>query len=165
MKKLDILMILITVFLISCNIDQSSDNRQRQQQEVLLRERTSRVGMPNIVNFREANLYKDILELRDQEGLTTYTYLQAQMTGKLVFLGESVGYGIPYSTQFTNPQKIVTSGTTGITTMPQADPNGLFSPASSEGTWIILKDPNSKKVGVVYVEPRIIVSPFKLPTD
>lgn len=46
--------------------------------------------------------------------------------------------------------------------LPQADPNGLFSPASAEGTWILLKDPHGSDVKPVYVEPRVIVSPFKL---
>jgi hypothetical protein len=49
--------------------------------------------------------------------------------------------------------------------LPQADPNGLFSPASAEGTWVLLKDPNGKETRPVYIEPRIIVSPFKLNTD
>jgi hypothetical protein len=49
--------------------------------------------------------------------------------------------------------------------LPQADPNGLFSPASAEGTWILMKDPNGKEVKPVYIEPRIIVSPFKLKTN
>ena len=125
--------------------------------------------MPAIKNFRERKLYKDILELRDQEGLTTYTYLYNEMQGKLVFLGESIGYGIPYATQFTNPQKIECAWTHdpncsagGPVAVAQADPNGLFSPASAEGTWILLKNPNGKDVKPVYIEPRVIVSPFRL---
>lgn len=48
----------------------------------------------------------------------------------------------------------------------QADPNGLFSPTSADGTWILMADPNGgTAVKPVYVEPRIIVSPFKLPTE
>jgi hypothetical protein len=58
-------------------------------------------GMPNIVNFREKKLAKTILELRDQEGLVTYAYVEIPMTGKYRFLGESVGYPcrIPPSTR------------------------------------------------------------------
>jgi len=94
----------------------------------------------------------------------TYTYLYAEQTGKLTYLGETIGYGIPYATQFTNPQKTVYTGGAGgaYATLPQADPNGLFSPASAEGTWILMKDPDGPDVRPVYVEPRIVVSPFKL---
>lgn len=139
-----------------CN--ESSDDQQSSQQEQILWEATAQTGMPAMKNFRERKLLKDIIEMRDQYGLTTYTYLFAEVTGKLIFLGETIGYGLPYATQYTNPQKYITEGTT----IPQADPNGLFSPQSAEGTWIIMKDPNGKETKPVYVEPRIIVSPFRL---
>jgi len=165
LKKLKYLLVLVAL----CGVgaaqedctNQNSDSIQRDQQEQLLKEGTAQTGMPAIKNFRERKLLKDVLELRDQDGLVTWTYIVAEMTGKLVCIGESVGYGIPYSTQYTNPQKYVGQGST----LPQADPNGLFSPASSEGTWVLLKDPNSKNVSTVYIEPRIIVSPFKLASD
>ncbi len=138
-----------------------SDQTQREQNEKLLAEATAQTGMPAIKNFRERKLLKDILELRDQDGLLTYTYIVAEMSGKLIFLGESIGYGIPAATQYTNPEKLIGNGAV----LPQADPNGLFSPSSAEGTWVMMKDPSSPKVVPIYVEPRIVVSPFKLRTD
>lgn len=166
MNIIRLAVILSAFSLSSCDIEQSSDSKQQKQQESILQEATSSVGMPAIKNFRERKLAKDILELRDQEGLTTYTYIVAEATGKLVFLGESIGYGLPYSTQFTNPEKIERySSGGGYVTLPQADPNGLFSPASADGTWVMMKDPNGTKVVPVLVEPRCIVSPFKLSTN
>jgi len=143
----------------------SSDDIQRDQQEKILQEGTSQVGMPAIKNFRERKLYKDILEMRDQDGLVTYTYLWSDMQGKKVFFCQSVGFGIPYATQFTSPQKPHVEYGNGVSAvaLPQADPNGLFSPASAEGTWILCKNPNGPETRPVYVEPRVIVSPFKLP--
>lgn len=141
-----------------------SDDVQRRQQEQMLKEATSQTGMPAIRNFRERKLLKDILELRDQDGITTYTYLFSEQTGKLQFFCDSIGYGLPYATQYTNPQKVVDHPRErGIAAIPQADPNGLFSPADAEGTWVMCSDPgNSGKALPVYVEPRIVVSPFKL---
>ena len=137
----------------------SSDSIQREQQERILAEGTSQVGMPAIRNFRERKMLKDIIELRDQEGLVTYTYLFNEMQGKVGdFFCNSIGYGIPYATQFTSPEKPSGHGYA----LPQADPNGLFSPASADGTWILCKDPNGSEVRPVFVEPRIIVSPFRL---
>jgi hypothetical protein len=138
---------------------QSSDSIQRDQQEKILAEGTAQTGMPAIKNFRERKILKDIIEMRDQTNLTTYTYLYSDMTGKLVFVCNSIGYGIPSTTQYTNPQKTITYQ--GITTMPQADPNGLFS-GPSNGTWVLCKDPNSSKVAPVLFEPNIVVSQFKL---
>jgi len=150
------------ISLVGCEYTPTSDEIQRAQQEQILQESTSQTGMPAIKNFRERKLLKQILEMRDQDGLVTYTYTVPETTGRPVFLCNSVGYGLPAATQYTNPQKTEYSGSTGVTTLPQADPNGLFSPESAEGTWVLCSDPNgSGKTRPVYVEPRIIVSPFR----
>jgi hypothetical protein len=138
--------------------ERNSDQIQGEQQEKLNLEATKATGMPAIHNFRERKLLKDIIELRDQDGLVTYTYVWSDIQGKLVFFCNSFGYGIPYATQYTNPMRYVINGAT----LPQADPNGLFSPSAAEGTWVMCKDPASKNVAPVYVEPRVVVSPFKL---
>jgi len=145
--------------LTGCEIEADSDDTQRSQQERILKEATSQTGMPAIKNFRERKLLKQIIEMRDQDGVVTYTYTLPETTGVPVFLCNSIGYGIPAATQYTNPEKYEYTGTT----LPQADPNGLFSPSSAEGTWVMCSDPSgSGKTRPVYVEPRIIVSPFKL---
>ncbi len=154
----------------SCAPDKTSNDVQRDAQNKILSEGTSAVGMPAIHNFRERRQLKDIYEMRDQEGLITYTYLYNEMQGKLVFLCGSIGYGIPAATQYTAPETMQTynldgagSGNRfyGAERMSQADPNGLFSPPSAEGTWVTCLGPD-KQQHPVYVEPRVIVSPFKL---
>lgn len=151
---------------VACDMQPTSDTKQQEQQETILAEGTAQVGMPAIKNFRERKMAKDILELRDQNGLVTYTYTFSEMTNTIKFFCQSVGYGLPYATQFTNPSKIVRTGP-GLgepynQVIPQADPNGLFTPSSAEGTWILCKDPNGPATQPVYVEPRVIVSPFRL---
>lgn len=158
-----IAMTLLSLSPLACDYKPSSDDIQRKQQELLLAEGTMKIGMPSIINFREKKLLKDIYELRDQKGLTTYTYLWNEFNGKMVFFCNSIGYGIPYATQFTNPSKAEwSSGGSHSWVLPQADPNGLFSPGSAEGTWVMCKDPNGDEVRPIYVEPKIIVSPFKM---
>lgn len=139
-----------------------SDSQQQAQQERLTAEATAQVGMPAITHFTERKLMKDILELRDQAGLVTYAYTYSEMTGKLVFFCNSIGYGLPYATQFTSPEKDATHYLEHPYTLPQADPNGLFSPSSADGTWVMCKDPNGSRVQPVFVEPKVVVSPFKL---
>ena len=155
------------VMLAACGVaPPSSDKVQAQRMEQLSAEAVSAVGVPAITNFREMRLMKDIYELRDQDGLTTYTYLFSEMTGKLTFMCTSVGYAIPYATQFSNPEKVAWIGNPKITghygLMPQAEPNGLFMPAAAEGSWVMCLDPSTKQTRAVYSEPRLIVSPFKL---
>ena len=146
---------------------QSSDKIQNAQQERLSKQAVQSVGLPAIVNFQEKRILKDILELRDQPNLVTYTYI-TDLNGGLHEVCDSIGYGVPYATQYTSPEKPVWNGgdshegAGANIAMPQADPNGLFSPSSADGTWVLCKVPGKDEVKPVYVEPRIITSPFPL---
>ena len=147
------------------NTAPSADDKERTLQEAMLKEATAQIGMPAIVNFREKKLLKEIFERRDQ-GLVTYTYAYSEMMGCFTFVGETVGYPIPYTTQYTNPQKFERVGLSGggysYQTLPQADPNALFSPGSADATWSLMKDPAGKALGPIYSEPKLFASPFKM---
>lgn len=124
-------------------------------QEQLMLEAQAQAGMPAIHNFQEKKLLKMILELRDQENLATWVYLQSSYTGKLTYVGRAIGYGIPYSAQYT-------ASTNYYNGRPQPEPNGIYMPDSAEGTWLLMVDPRSEKARPVYFEPRVVVSPFPL---
>jgi hypothetical protein len=84
----------------------TADDIQRQQQEQMNQEATAQTGMPAITQFTERKNLKRILELRDRAKFVTYTYVLVPGTGERKLLCKSFGYGIPYATQYTNPQKI-----------------------------------------------------------
>jgi len=158
MKKL--LLVLPFVFaLTACDENLSSTQIERKKQEELSLQAVQQVGMPSIVNFAEKRMMKDILELRDKNVATT-TYLVG-MNNQLTKVCDSIGYGLPYATQYTNPQRVY-SDPHGYGTLPQADPNGLYSPASADGTWVLCVDHKDGKAKPVYIEPRVIVSPITL---
>jgi hypothetical protein len=160
-----ILVALCMMLCLSSCYKESSDDVQQNEQERILREGTSQIGMPAVKNFRERRILKDIIELRDQTGLITYAYLFSEYHGKFIFVGETVGYPIPYATQYTNPEKMEWKGHNwGFHKLPQADPSGLFSPASAEGTWILMRNPVTNKVEPQYVEQRLQVFTFELPS-
>ena len=144
-----------TVF---CAWGDSAERDQRRKTVKLMAEANSQIGMPAIKNFQERKLAKFIFELRDKENLKTYAYIVNHMTGKLVHIGDCIGYGLPYSVQYTNPQKWAAQGLS----LPQADPNGLYMPQGLSATWLLMIDKKTGKARPVYVEPEIIVSPFKL---
>jgi len=146
--------------LAGCDQKRSSDSIQRDQQESILKEGTSAVGMPAIHNFREKRLLKMIYEKRDQDGLRTFTYTFNKMTGKPVFFCDSMGYAINDATGFTNPDKVVRDNGTAFGTMPQAEPNGLFTPNSSNAYWVMCL--TGDKAEPVFVGTDVIVSPVKL---
>jgi len=155
-----LIIVVAVLALVACDQQSSADNQQRQQQEQLARQGNMTVGMPSITRFAEKKALKDIYELRDRM-TPTITYVM-DMNGNLHKRCDSLGYGIPYATEYTNPQKIEESGNNGITSIDQADPNGLFSPASAEGTWVLCVNPQTKQADPVYIEDRIEVSPFAL---
>jgi len=145
----------------------SSDLAQQKQTEVAMQDANRQVGIPAIVNFQEKKLMKQIYELRDQENLVCYAYLFNRNDGTIgQFLGKCLGYGIPYSTQFSNPMKILIQDNSYDAgdvpyTVPQAEPNGLFMPEGLNATWLLLLDAEGKP-HPTYVEPEIIVSPIAL---
>jgi hypothetical protein len=159
-----LLVIIPLLFACESQSKPTSDTLQKKQQEQLSLQAAQSVGMPAITNFQEKRMLKMIYELRDTE-ISTTTYI-VDLNGKLHKLCKSIGYGFPYATQFTNPMRVEAGGygdgRWGVT-LPQADPNGLFSPASADGSWVMCLGKDDK-VHPVYVEPRVIVSPIELET-
>lgn len=152
--------LLCTVLLLASCGENSADFKQQQETETLMKELHRQVGLPNIKNFQQKKLMKMIFELNDQENLLTYVYLKSDYTGKLIYVGEAIGFGVPFSAQYTNPMRIAKHFSTRYK-MPQPDPNGLFMPTSSSATWVMMMDPEGNP-RPVYFEPEIVVSPFKL---
>ena len=163
----------LSLLFVGCenSIKATTDKNQMEETEKLTAEAQRQVGMPNIKSFQQRKIMKLIYEQCDREDLICYAYILASYSGKLVFIGKCIGYGVPFSAQFTNPEKIVNAeeiiGNTnhaGLFTevLPQPDPNGLFMPTSSSATWLLMVDPETKKTRPVYLEPEIVVSPFPL---
>lgn len=148
--------LVVTLPLLLCACDPDVDMQQTMAQGVALAEANAQVGMPAITNWQEKRMAKDIYEMRDK-AISTHTYVMNEINGCLVYLGPSVGFGLPYATQYSAPTKQDAFGT-----RPQAEPNGLFMPDNAEGTWVMLKNPASNEVKPVYVESRVIVAPFRL---
>lgn len=165
---------LIALVMISC-VEQTptrpnADLEVQQKTEMAMQEANRQTGMPAIINFQEKKNLKWIYELCDQENLICHAYLFNELKGEVgQYLGECIGYGIPYSTQYSNPERVANfRGDYGqyaddaVYTIAQPEPNGLFKPEGLSATWLIMIDPATKKPRPVYVEPTIIVSPFKL---
>lgn len=143
----------------------TGEQLQNQQQQIATKQAVQSVGFPSITHYFEKRQLKTILELRDR-AISTVTYLQ-DMQGHLHKLCDSVGYGIPYATQYTNPQQVEHHSDTygGNIAVSQADPNGLYSPPDAAGTWVLCLDPLTKRTTPVYSEPNVVVSPFALQSE
>lgn len=172
MKKL-ILMIMLTLStltLVGCGEEVTPTGSEKdinKQQKQMLEESNRQTGMPNIKHNFEKKMAKDIWELRDNPDLTTYAYTQ-NMDGQYVYLGRCVGYGLPYTTQYTSPEVFVDEdfdlgdGWGGVV-LPQADPNGLYSSETTNATWLMLINEDTNEREIIYSEPSIVVTQSKLP--
>lgn len=116
------------------------------------------VGVPSIINFTEKRQLRMLYELRDQADLVTYSYyVDLQGRRHTICPSTSVGFGMPFSAQFTAPSvdQYLYNGTAA--TIMQPEPNGLYMPDSTSATWVICLGDNGE-LQPVYVEPQIIVS-------
>ena len=166
MKKILFLFCLLTIVpmsFMSCDRTPTSDDKLNDAQENLMGEAFRQIGMPNITKFTQRRNLKWIQELCDQEKLINYAYTFSEMTGKYTYIGQCYGFALPFSTQFTNPDK-VEYRSSGYITTPQADPNGLWMPSSSEASWVIMLDKNGKP-HPAYSEPRLYISAYPLEDD
>jgi hypothetical protein len=145
----------------ACDRPTTSDQKQSQQQEQAVTEANAQTGFPGVTNFTEKKMVRMLYELRDKK-VSTFTYVM-DMNGRLFHVCDSIGYGLPYGVQFTNPERDIFYGTSSTVhhNMPQAEPNGLFMPPTAEGTWIMCAKSDGQ-IDPVYVEPRVVVSPHKL---
>ena len=124
----------------------------------------SQVGMPGITNFTEKKIVRKLYELRDQN-IATFSYIM-DMQGRLWHLCDSIGYGLPYGVQFTNPHTPMWPDYHDSQMADQPEPNGLFMPPTAEGSWVICaSEKNKGDIEPIYVEPRVIVSPFRLRSE
>ncbi len=140
--------------------------QQERQKTIESMEQSSReVGFPNITEFTEKKLMKMLYELRDDPNLITYSY-RVNEDGKYIFIGETLGYGIPYSTQYTQPETMqrvflpdayISASRPDIYTeiLPQADPNGLYNPIGLSSTWIMLVNPETGDIEPAYIEAYV----------
>lgn len=88
--------------------------------------------------------------------VSTHSYFVTHM-GQVVFDCPSRGYPITGGTELTNPTQWVGSGGAVVN---QADPDGLFHPATSLGTYVLCVRANGDVVPV-YSETDVITLPFE----
>jgi len=168
-KFIKLSLVFVTMVLIATGLgasEKSADQIQAEKTAQAMNDANKQIGMPAIKNWQEKKFLKMLYELRDQAGIVRYAYLKSLKSGKPIYLGKCIGYGLPYCVQFSNPERVAhqdTSHSGSFGTMPQPEPNGLFMPQTLSATWLMMINPKTGEPEPVYVEPEIIVNPFPLP--
>lgn len=160
MKRFAIIAAALALTACTNNTQPSADTTAARQTAQAMQGAQATVGLPRIANWTELRLMNRIYEMRDQPNLATFTY-RSDMNGRLHCIGRSIGYGLPYATQRTNPERIAIDNSYGSLSLPQAEPNGLFMPDSAAATWVLLIGPNGQP-SPTYIEDEITVSTFPL---
>lgn len=169
--------VLMVSMLTGCGQRETASSKENSYTQDLMEQSSSIVGYPDVTNFFEKTQLKEIYELRDDPNLICYWYTKNDMTGKWIYQGTCIGYGIPYTTQFTQPDTMQRAALPVLDingndkgrneyyteVLPQADPNGLYSSASTSATWILTTDKDGN-ITPTYVESEITVSQSKLDT-
>lgn len=119
-------------------------------------------GYPNVSSFFEYSQLKEIYEMRDNPNLICHWYTKNDMSGKWVYQGTCIGYGIPYSASITAPQSLQKLPYVSWEILPLAEPNGLYTDGlSTSATWILTTDAEGN-IAPTYVESEITISQTKI---
>ncbi len=146
--------------LTGCEVIEDTSDKESNYTEMVKQQSLDMVGLPDVSNFFEMSQLKEIYEMRDDPNLICYWYTKNQMTGKWVYEGTCIGYGIPYGASITNPE-FREYGTSSVT-LPQAEPNGLYTnTVTSSATWVLTTDADGN-IEPTYVEQEISVRPTKI---
>ena len=76
----------------------------------------------------------------------------------------SIGFGIPYDTSLTNPLQKTYGVNGNVTTIEQAEPNGLYASKATSATWVMCVG-DGGAIEPVYVESKVTVYPYPVKVD
>ena len=161
-KKMFAIMAIFAMMI--CMLVGCGETEENQYTKELMNQAYDAVGFPDVSNYFERAQLKEIYELRDDPNLICYWYTKNDMSGKWIYQGKCIGYGIPYTTSMTaseSLQKIETTVGAEWEIVPLAEPNGLYASPSTSATWILSVNEDGD-ITPIYVESEITVSQTKM---
>ena len=161
-KKMFAIMAIFAMMI--CMLVGCGETEENQYTKELMNQAYDAVGFPDVSNYFERAQLKEIYELRDDPNLICYWYTKNDMSGKWIYQGKCIGYGIPYTTSMTaseSLQKIETTVGAEWEIVPLAEPNGLYASPSTSATWILSVNEDGG-ITPIYVESEITVSQTKM---
>ncbi|MCD6435995.1 MAG: hypothetical protein J7L15_06360 [Clostridiales bacterium] len=110
----------------------------------------------------ERDLLIKLYNLRNQK-VSTHTVWRSDYG---IVEGEctSMGYGLPYDTSLTNPLQPTGSRAYSITSIGQAEPNGVFASTNTSATWVMCLGA-AGNIEPHYVEGKVTVYPYPVKID
>lgn len=117
---------------------QSTENKAQQQDEQSL------VTDQPVPHYNYSQIRQTAIDAQDisANGTQTTSFFFLMGNADPIFSCPSLGEPVPNTAQLTNPNQVVTqdsqgNGISGSATIGQMDPNGIYAPSSSDGTYVI----------------------------
>jgi hypothetical protein len=161
MKKI-LLFITASLLMVGCQLDTQEDKDRAQVQS-----QQSQYAKGQPVPMYNWSLERDLLiklyDLRNQK-VSTHSVWRSDY-GVIEGDCTSMGYGLPYDTSLTNPlQGVRISMDGGVTSIGQAEPNGVFASTNTAATWVMCLS-DSGSIEPHYVESKVTVYPYPVEVD
>lgn len=134
--------------------DQEAQDRaavERQQEQY-----SARQPVPAYDWSLERELVRKLYDIRNSR-VSTHSVWRSDY-GTIEGDCPSMGYGLPYDTSLTNPLQPSGSSLHSLTSIGQAEPNGVFASTNTSATWVICVG-DSGQLEPVYVESKVTVYP------
>jgi len=169
MKKLVIFPIMFAMLFISA-CDTKDSAATKETKKVLAQQDQYAKGQP-VPAFNwslERDLIIQLYQLRNEK-VATHTVWRSDY-GLVEGDCASIGYGIPYDTSLTNPLMATDEDQSGwdkssLTSIEQAEPNGIFASKNTTATWIMSVDKTTSQIMPLYVESKVTVYPYPVKVD
>ena len=123
---------------------QALENQQQQQSS------ESMIANQAIPHFNYSQLRQNLIEIETAQanGVQTTSFFFNQGVKDPVTTCPSIGFAIPNTASLSNPQQVVHPGYdrngAGNVAISQMDPNGIYTPTSSSGTYVICIDDSGR---------------------
>lgn len=159
--------ILSMVFTAGCEQHLSTEAKQMQQVQQQQSQYNIAQPVPTFNWSMERHLLIQLYKLRNQK-VATHTVWRSDY-GMIEGDCPSMGYGLPYDTSLTNPYMATNETPVGwksasLTSIGQAEPNGIFASTNTSATWVMCTGP-AGSLEPIYVESKVTTYPYPVKVD
>lgn len=167
MKNLAIL-ILIFFTLTACTKGKSQTAKTAEAVERQQSQYSTAQPVPAFDWSLERDLVIQLYNIRNLKALTHSVWRSDR--GLIEGDCPSIGFGIPYDTSLTNPLVATSKApdrrfiSESLTSVEQAEPNGIFASKNTSATWIMCAG-DTGQIEPIYVETKVTVYPYPVKVD
>ena len=155
------LLILSTLIFTGCT-EQSQETKDKKAVQAQQGQYAKGQPVPAYNFSLERDLLIKLYNLRNQK-VSTHTVWRSDY-GMIEGDCTSMGYGLPYDTSLTNPLQATGSRIYSITSIGQAEPNGVFASTNTAATWVMCLSV-SGSIEPHYIEGKVTVYPYPVKVD